>query len=80
MKHIGSWVTWAVGIPIGFVLLFKIMAAVIPEAQTAGNVLNATAGLPLKSLFASNGVVFILLMAGAIIMIVYSVMPKGKHR
>lgn len=39
------------------VVLFKLYAALVPEAQTAGDELNAT-GVPLGSLFTANGVVY----------------------
>jgi len=45
---------------IGIAVLFFIAAALVPEAQTAGDQLNAS-GLPLGSLFVSGGVVFILI-------------------
>ena len=45
---------------IGIAVLFFIAAALVPEAQTAGDQLNAS-GLPLGTLFVSGGVVFILI-------------------
>jgi hypothetical protein len=59
------------------VVLFKLYASLIPEAQDAGDELE-TAGVPLGSLFAGSGVVFIILMAGLVIVIVKSVMPSNK--
>jgi len=59
------------------VVLFKLYAALVPEAQTAGDALNAT-GVPLGSLFTSGGLVFIIIMAALIIVVVRSFMPSGK--
>lgn len=59
------------------VVLFKLYAVLIPEAQTAGDELNAS-GAPLGSLFTSNGVVFIIMMVGLLIVVVKSVMSTGK--
>jgi len=51
------------------VVLFKLYAILMPEAQTAGNELNSS-GVPLGSLFASDGVVFVILMAALVLLIV----------
>ena len=59
------------------VVLFKLYAALIPEAQSAGDELNAS-GAPLGSLFSGNGIVFIIIMAALVIVVVRSFMPKGK--
>jgi len=45
---------------IGIAVLFFVASAIVPEAQTAGNQLNAS-GLPLGTLFVSGGIVFILI-------------------
>ncbi len=59
------------------VVLFKLYASLIPEAQSAGNELNA-AGVPLGSLFTSSGVIFIIIMVALIVVVVRSFMPGGK--
>ena len=59
------------------VVLFKLYASLVPEAQTAGNELNA-AGVPLGTLFASGEVVFIIIMVALIIVVVTSFMPGNK--
>lgn len=64
---------------IGIVLLvviFKLYAVLMPEAQAAGDELNDS-GVPLGGLFTADGVVFIILMAGLVILIVKSAM-SGK--
>lgn len=55
------------------VVIFKGYAALMPEAQSAGDELNAS-GVPLGSLFTANGVVFLIIMAALVIMIIRSVM------
>ena len=59
------------------VVLFQIYAELVPEAQTAGDTLNAT-GVPLGSLFVSTGVVFVIIMAALLILVVKSFMPGTK--
>lgn len=59
------------------VVLFKLYAVLVPEAQTAGDELNAS-GVPLGSLFTSNGVIFLIIMVALIIVVVKSFM-KGKR-
>ncbi len=59
------------------VVLFQLYANLVPEAQTAGNTLNAS-GVPLGSLFVSGGVVFVIIMAALVILVVKSFMPGGK--
>jgi len=59
------------------VVLFQIYAELVPEAQTAGDALNAT-GVPLGSLFVSTGVVFVIIMAALLILVVKSFMPGTK--
>lgn len=60
---------------IGIVVVFLLLAELMPEAQTAGNTLNAS-GVPLGSLFASNGVLFLVIMAGVLIVVVRGAMKK----
>ena len=57
-------------------VLFQLYAQLVPEAQTAGDTLNAS-GVPLGSLFTSSGVVFVIIMAALIIVVVRSFMTKG---
>jgi hypothetical protein len=57
------------------VVLFKLYASLVPEAQSAGNELNSS-GVPLGSLFTSNGVVFIIIMVALIIVIISAFLPK----
>jgi len=57
------------------VILFKMYAALVPEAQTAGDELNA-AGVPLGTLFTSNGIVFLIIMAALIFVVVRSFLGK----
>jgi hypothetical protein len=57
------------------VVLFKLYASLVPEAQAAGDELNAT-GVPLGSLFTSGGVIFIIIMVALIIVVVSAFLPK----
>jgi len=59
------------------VVLFKLYASLVPEAQSAGDELNAS-GVPLGSLFSANGVVFIIIMVALIVAVVTAFLPKGK--
>ena len=59
------------------VVLFKLYAELVPEAQAAGDELN-TSGVPLGSLFTSSGLVFIIIMASLVVVVVKSFMPGGK--
>jgi hypothetical protein len=58
------------------VVLFKLYAVLVPEAQTAGDELNAS-GVPFGSLFTGGGLVFVLIMVALLIVIVRAFMP-GK--
>jgi len=57
------------------VVLFKLYASLVPEAQAAGDELNAT-GVPLGSLFTSGGIIFIIIMVALIIVVVSAFLPK----
>ncbi len=59
---------------IGIAVLFFVAAALVPEAQTAGNELNAS-GLPLGSLFVGTGVVFIII---AVVLLKAAMKGPGK--
>ena len=59
------------------VVIFKGYAVLVPEAQAAGDELNAS-GVPFGSLFSSNGVVFIIIMSALLLLIFKSVMAKTK--
>jgi len=61
------------------VVLFQLYAELIPEAQSAGDALNA-AGVPLGNLFVGTGVVFVIIMAALIILVVKSFLPGGKGK
>jgi len=59
------------------VVLFQLYANLLPEAQDAGNTLNAS-GVPLGNLFVGTGVVFIIIMAALLILVVKAFIPGGK--
>jgi len=59
------------------VVLLKIVAQLLPEAQSAGSELNAT-GVPLGSFFTPDGIVWLLVMAGIVILMVRSFLKSKK--
>ncbi len=59
------------------VVLFQLYANLVPEAQAAGDSLNA-AGVPLGALFVGSGIVFVIIMAALVILVVRSFLPGGK--
>lgn len=59
------------------VVLFKLYAALVPEAQDAGDELNAS-GVPLGSLFTSSGMVFIIIMAALVVVVVRAFLTTKK--
>lgn len=61
------------------VVLLKVGATLVPEAQTAGDELNDS-GIPLGSLFQNDGVIFVLIAIGILLAVVFAVMPTGKGK
>ena len=59
------------------VLLFSILATMLPEAETAGDTLNES-GVPFGSFFAAGGIVFVIIMAGMLMKVVGSFLGKGR--
>jgi len=57
------------------VVLFKLYAVLLPEAQTAGSELNES-GVPLGSLFTGDGAIFVIIMASLIVLVVRSFKAK----
>ena len=51
---------------ISIVVLMLLYAELVPEAQTAGNTLNAS-GVPLGGLFDASGVVILIIMVGLVV-------------
>ena len=60
-------------------VLFEVAADVIPEAQTAGDTLNAT-GVPLGGLVAGSGVTFTIVMAGLVLAVLGAFLVFGGRR
>jgi len=75
--QISGKVTEAVTAIILVVVLFLMFAELVPEAQTAGNTLNAS-GVPLGSLFTGSGVMILLIMVGLLLTILSVVLPKSR--
>ena len=59
------------------VVLFTVYATLLPEAQTAGDTLNAS-GVPFGNLFVGSGVVFIIIMVALVILVVRQFLKTGK--
>ena len=75
--QIGSKVTGAVEAIVLVVVLFLLFAQLVPEAQAAGNTLNAS-GVPLGSLFTGTGVMILLIMVGLLLTVLKVVMPSSR--
>ena len=59
------------GIIITIIIILSAMAVLTPEAQVAGDALEAT-GAPLGSLFSSQGIVITLFIVGVFLLIIQS--------
>lgn len=75
--QISGRVTSAVEAIILIVVLFLLFADLVPEAQSAGNELNAS-GVPLGTLFTGTGVVILLIMVGLLLTVLRVVMPGSR--
>lgn len=75
--QIASKVTESITAIILVVVLFLMFAQLVPEAQTAGNTLNAS-GVPLGSLFTGSGVMILLIMVGLLLTVLKAVLPSSK--
>lgn len=76
--QIASKVTGAVEAIILIVVLFLLFADLVPEAQTAGDSLNAS-GVPLGTLFTGSGVVILLVMVGLLLTVLTIVLPSRRR-
>lgn len=56
---------------VGILVVFQLLAALMPEAQTSGDAL-CDSGVPLGGLFKGSGVVFVLIMAGILFAVIGS--------
>lgn len=57
------------------VVLFLVVAELLPEAQTAGDSINST-GAPLAGLFDSDGVVWVIIMGGLVLLVLKTGMKR----
>ena len=73
---IGALAGSVVSMLIGLVVVFLLASNLIPTAQVAGDNLSGS-GIPLGSLFASSGIVFVLI-AVAILLFVINSAKIGK--
>ncbi len=77
--QIARRVSSSVEVIILIVVLFLLFADLVPEAQTAGDSLNAS-GVPLGTLFTGQGVVILLVMVGLLLTVLGLVLPSGRRR
>lgn len=75
--QISQRVTGAVEAIVLVVVLFLLFAQLVPEAQTAGNTLNAS-GVPLGTLFSGTGVMILLIMVGLLLTVLKVVLPGSR--
>ena len=77
--NIKGIVTGVVMLIIGFVLVFYLVGGLAPTLTTAAGNISGS-GLPLASLFASNGVVMIIFMCGILITLVVAAFAIFKQK
>ena len=70
-------VNWIIYMIVGFMVVFKIAAAMIPEGQDAGDELNAS-GVPLGSFFVGDGIVWLLVMVSILLLTINSSLGRKK--
>lgn len=72
-------VTGLILLIVGIVVIFNIVgntATTLTDAST--NI--SSSGLPLASLFSSNGVVMLIFMAGILLTIIFAVMKNARNK
>ena len=73
--------TSVIGGFIGIVILFSVVAALLPTLGTATEGLGNTSGLPLAGFFAENGIIILIVMAALVVGVVAMFgLGKGHHR
>jgi len=72
----GTVTTYAYGFII-LVVFFLIVAELIPEVGAAGDEINST-GFAFADLFASDGLVILVIMAGVLLLVVKAFLGKAK--
>ena len=73
--QVGSVINKAIIGLISLTILLLLASQLIPEAQAAGNTLNAS-GVPLGSLFVGGGILFLIIVAGLFLTSIKPFMPK----
>ena len=64
---------------VGVIVLFIVVAALLPTAITSGNTLNTSlGGTGIALLFASGGAIWTILAVGILIAVIYALMPKKR--
>lgn len=72
---INKSINWIIMLVVGLTVVFKLAAALMPEAQSAGDELNAS-GVPLGGFFVADGIVFLLIMVAIVLLVVKTSMNK----
>jgi len=62
---------------VGIVVVFLLATYLIPEAQVAGDNLSGS-GIPLASIFASGGLVFVLIAVALLLFVIGMAKIKSK--
>lgn len=62
---------------VGLIVIFQLLAAFAPDlGAAANNITSQSETLPLTSLFAKGGVIFLIVMVGVTLTVIYKFMPK----
>ena len=77
--NISAMVTGLIMLIVGIVVVFYIVGATASTLTTASTNISGS-GLPLASLFGSNGVVLMIIMAGILIAIITVALKAGKSK
>lgn len=77
MANVKTLVSGVVTLIVGIIIIFLIVGNTSADLTTASGNISGS-GLPLASLFASNGVVLLIFMAGILITIVGMALKGGK--
>ena len=77
--NISAMVTGLIMLIVGIVVVFYIVGSTASTLTTASTNISGS-GLPLASLFGSNGVVLMIIMAGILIAIITVALKAGKSK
>lgn len=79
MANVKAIATTIISVIIVIVIVFQLVGSSSTEiSRASGNITAENVSLPLKSLFASNGVVLLIFMVGILLLIIGVVLKKVK--